>query len=134
MKYARLVLKWMLPIGAILILLNGAYSCLKTFPEKRVEVFVTGKSWSVQKNGDLNYYLDVCLVSDPTICTSIWMRQSKIYNYELGQVSVESISRGRLQPFWKVLYQVLCFSIVGASILIYGTKLVWSFVAWVYKE
>ena len=31
MKYARLLLKWILPIGAILILLNGAYIGFKGF-------------------------------------------------------------------------------------------------------
>lgn len=135
MKYARLVLKWMLPIGAILILLNGAYIGLKMVKLTTVDIEVKSKSEDVNTYGTPVYFVFFCPVDNKEIeCRSTQLSESKYNSVVVGEIVTVDIRPILYSGFGKFIWHGLCLLVTGVSLLccfVFGcVYLVW----WVYKE
>lgn len=133
MKYARLLLKWMLPIGAILILLNGAYIGFKGFEVKDVEFIVKEKNEDIRRNGSIVYQVYLCPTSEGQ-CIWRQVKESVASKYQVdGSITLPTRVH-RMQSLGTDLYGTISLLLVTSIISGVLVGLLWEFVKWVYKE
>lgn len=135
MKYARLVLKWMLPIGAILILLNGAYIGLKMAKLTSVDIEVKSKSEDVNTYGTPVYFVFFCPADNKEIeCRSTQVSKSRYDELVVGEKLDINIRPLLFGSFGKFMWYGLCLLVTTLSLLgcfAFGSVyILW----WVYKE
>lgn len=111
MKYARLLLKWMLPIGAILILLNGAYIGLQGFKVKDVEFVVKEKNEDIRRNGSVVYQVYLCPTSEGQ-CIWRQVRESAASKYQVDGSITLPTQINRIQDFGTDLYGTISLLLV----------------------
>lgn len=133
MKYARLLLKWMLPIGAILILLNGAYIGLQGFKVKDVEFVVKEKNEDIRRNGSVVYQVYLCPTSEGQ-CIWRQVRESAASKYQVDESITLPVKVIQIQGLGTVIYGTLTLLLVICVVVVILWALLEEFIVWVYKE
>lgn len=133
MKYARLLLKWMLPIGAILILLNGAYIGLQGFEVKDVEFVVKEKNEDIRRNGSVVYQVYLCPTSEGQ-CIWRQVRESAASKYQVDGIITLPIKVNQIQSLGTAFYGTIALLLLLSVVIFILWALLEEFIIWVYKE
>ena len=132
MKYARLLLKWMLPIGAILVLLNGAYIGFKGFNVEDIEFVVKEKNEYIRRNGSIVYQVYICPTQEGQ-CIWRQVRENVASKYQVDESITLPTQIRRIQSFGTQLYGTLILLLLVGVVIFILWVLFEQFIIWVYK-
>jgi len=123
----------MLPIGAVLILLNGAYIGLQGFKVKDVEFVVKEKNEDIRRNGSVVYQVYLCPTSGGQ-CIWRQVREDVAQKYQVDGSITLPIKVNQIQSLGTAFYGTITLLLLLGVVIFILWVILEEFVKWVYKE